>query len=182
MRRRYIKLKGITATVIAIACQAYSRTPTAQISLDSVQAAAGAIPEHAEQPDHDHTSEVDHDFGGEEIYANASCAGCHWDSGQGPDIAPALAGHSVAQVKRQIRASIGIMPVFPPDKISNKELAEFIAGMDGGLARAGMPGDDLLMHHWMALSAIETNDDNEASHHVAHILEGAEGQHLRLME
>lgn len=84
-----------------------------------------------------------------------------------------MAGHSVAQVKRQVKARIGIMPVFPPDKISNKELqelAEFIAGMDGGLAHAGMSGDDLLMHHWMALSAIETNGNNEASHHVAHII------------
>jgi hypothetical protein len=44
-----------------------------------------------------------------------------------------LAGHSVAQVKRQARAPIGIMPVFPADKISNEdlqELAEFIAAMD----------------------------------------------------
>ena len=51
------------------------------------------------------------------------------------------------------------MPVFPEDKISNEdlqELAEFIAAMDGGhaQARAGTSGDDLLMHHWMALSAI----------------------------
>ena len=79
------------------------------------------------------------------------------------------------------------MPVFPADKISNEdlqELAEFIAAMDGGhaQARAGTSGDDLLMHHWMALSAIETNDIIEASHHVAHILDGAEGQHLRMME
>jgi len=43
----------------------------------------------------------------------------------------ALAGHTAEQVRRQVRAPVGIMPVFPADKIST-EMEELLGAATGG--------------------------------------------------
>ena len=71
---------------------------------------------------------------GHQLFVDKGCAACHGQNAEGSSFAPPLAGHSAAVVKRQIRAPLGIMPVFPPDKISNEEMeaiTTFIGGLEG---------------------------------------------------
>ena len=55
---------------------------------------------------------------GEQLYVSKGCAACHGENGQGSEIAPALPGHTETQVPRQVRAPMGLMPIFPPDRES----------------------------------------------------------------
>ena len=70
---------------------------------------------------------------GHQLFVDKGCAACHGQSAEGSSFAPPLAGHSAAVVKRQIRAPLGIMPVFPPDKISNEEMEAITTFIDGAL-------------------------------------------------
>jgi mono/diheme cytochrome c family protein len=103
---------------------------------------------------------VDTDSDGYALFIATGCAACHGDNAEGTDAAPALPGHTEDQVLRQVRAPIGLMPVFPPDKISNQELAtlaEWVGSLSGGHAHARPAdvGQVLAHHHWMALFALE---------------------------
>lgn len=98
-----------------------------------------------------------------QLFIDKGCAACHGRNAEGTDFAPPLAGHTAAVVKRQIRAPLGIMPVFPPDKVSNEELnaiTEFIVGLGGEHVhvQAADSPDALALHHWMALFSIEADD------------------------
>ncbi len=76
---------------------------------------------------------------GQQLFVSKGCAACHGQNGEGTNFAPALAGHTVDQTKRQVRAPVGLMPVFPPDQISNEELeeiAEYVASLGGGHGHA----------------------------------------------
>lgn len=124
---------------------------------------------------------------GQRLFISKGCAACHGQKAEGTSIAPALAGHTAQQVRRQVRAPLGTMPVFPPDKVSDEELeaiVEFIEGLEGGHGhvRAGGSGEELVLHHWMALFSMEAGDNDEAMHHVGHILELAEGEHEARMQ
>ena len=124
---------------------------------------------------------------GQRLFIANGCGACHGELGQGSAIAPALAGHTASQVMRQARAPLGLMPVFPPSKISNAELdqiAEYIESLEGDHAhmRVADPGEDLSQHHWMTLFALEDGSTNEALHHIDHIVSQVTGQHLSQME
>jgi hypothetical protein len=103
------------------------------------------------------------------------CAGCHGAEAQGTALAPALPGHSESVVKRQVRSPIGTMPPFSSSIISDEDLDQ-IAGFIASLPASGKhvePVDmegALAMHHWMALSALEEGDTQDAVHHIGHIL------------
>jgi thioredoxin-like negative regulator of GroEL len=79
------------------------------------------------------------------------------------------------------------MPVFPPDKVSNEEMeaiTQFIDGLGGEhehVESADGP-DELVLHHWMALLSIEADDPEEGAHHLGHIAELTEGDHLAQMK
>ena len=64
---------------------------------------------------------------GQKLFVSKGCSACHGQDGQGTAIAPALPGHSAAIVKRQVRAPVGIMPLFSPDEISNEELEQIVS-------------------------------------------------------
>ncbi len=124
---------------------------------------------------------------GQRLFTTNGCSACHGAQGQGSAIAPALAGHTGGQVKRQARAPLGLMPVFPPSKISNAELgqiAEYIESLEGDHAhmRVVDPGEALSQHHWMTLFALEDDSANEAVHHIDHIISQVTGQHLSQMK
>ncbi len=124
---------------------------------------------------------------GQRLFTTNGCSACHGAQGQGSAIAPALAGHTGGQVKRQVRAPLGLMPVFPPSKISNAELgqiAEYIESLEGDHAhmRVVDPGEALSQHHWMTLFALEDDSANEAVHHIDHIISQVTGQHLSQMK
>lgn len=100
-----------------------------------------------------------------------NCAVCHGPSAEGTATAPAIAGHSMAAMMTQVRNPMGNMPAFPPAQLSNhdlEELAEYIAGL--GPARAPVKEWEKAapetMHHWMALLAIQSNDPQDATHHL----------------
>ena len=124
---------------------------------------------------------------GHELFIAKGCSACHGQDAEGTIIAPALTGHTMAQVRRQTRAPLGIMPVFPPDKISNEELdaiAMYISELGEGhahMAASATPGE-VVLHHWMTLSSIEADNVPEAVHHLGHIIELTEGQHRAQME
>ena len=126
---------------------------------------------------------------GHQLFVNKGCAACHGQNAEGSAFAPPLAGHSAAVVKRQIRAPLGIMPVFPPDKVSNEEMetiTTFIDGLEGERqhmhSEAPSGPDELALHHWMALFSIEAGDPKEGAHHLGHIVDLTEGEHLALMK
>ncbi|MCH7737232.1 MAG: cytochrome c [Chloroflexi bacterium] len=123
---------------------------------------------------------------GRRLFTANGCSACHGSDGQGSPIAPALAGHSGAQVKRQARAPLGQMPVFPPSQISNAELdqiAEYIESLGGDHLHISLddPGQASAQHHWMTLFALEDGDAEEAVHHIGHIIGLVTGQHLAQM-
>lgn len=125
---------------------------------------------------------------GQALFLSNGCNNCHGDKAQGTDAGPALGGHTASQVLRQVRAPVGRMSVFPPDKISNEEIAaiaEFIEGLDAGHghARTGLSANELVMHHRMALLAAEDDELQEAIHHVNHLIDLTEGEHkVRMKE
>lgn len=113
---------------------------------------------------------------GQQLFIATGCAACHGQNAEGTDIAPSLAGHGEGEVKRQVRNPVGSMPSFDPEKISDDALeliAHFIESLE--------PADDhrepvamadaLVVHHWMALHALEAGNADEAEHHVQHIIE-----------
>lgn len=124
---------------------------------------------------------------GERLFIANGCGACHGASGQGSGIAPPLAGHTAGQVKRQARAPLGLMPVFPPSKISNEELgqiAQYVESLGGEHVHMRLvdPGAALSQHHWMTLFALEDEAAGEAIHHIDHIIAQVAGQHLSQME
>ncbi len=123
---------------------------------------------------------------GHQLFVIKGCAACHGQNAEGSAIAPALSGHSGNQVRRQVRAPLGLMPVFPPDKLSNGELVEiagFIESLSGTHAhqRPAAKADALAQHHWMALFALEDEQPSEAAHHINHVIELVSGEHLARM-
>lgn len=61
---------------------------------------------------------------GQQLFVSKGCSACHGAQGEGTDIAPGLGGHTGEQVKRQVRAPMGLMPAFAPDIISDQELEQ----------------------------------------------------------
>jgi len=123
---------------------------------------------------------------GEQLFVTKGCAACHGAMGKGSEIAPALPGHTETQVRRQVRAPMGLMPVFPPDRVSNQELAqiaEYITSLGGPHAHIAPVSlaDAIAQHHWMALFALKDEAQDEAQHHINHIIELVEGDHLARM-
>lgn len=124
---------------------------------------------------------------GHRLFITKGCGACHGQNAEGTNIAPALTGHTVGQVKRQVRAPVGLMPVFPPDRVSNQELEEianYVSGLGRGHAheRPVDPGVVAAQHHWMALFALEDGDQREAVHHLEHVIELVAGDHLARMQ
>ena len=128
---------------------------------------------------------------GHALFIAKGCAGCHGDSAEGTSIAPALAGHTPAMVKRQVRTPRFRMPAFSVRQVTDGELeaiAGFIAGLEseGHLHVEASPGElsvAVEMHHWMALESLKADSADDAIHHVGHIVELLEeGDHRHTME
>ena len=110
---------------------------------------------------------------GHDLFLQAGCGSCHGDNAQGTQIAPALPGHSEEVVMRQVRAPLDTMPSYSQEQLSDEglhKIAEYIAS----LAPTKMHmepvklSDVVSFHHWMALSAIEAGNLDDALHHVDH--------------
>jgi len=169
---------GVTA-LVAFACGG-GESPTATSTLPSPTATTAPVPTPTSP-----ATVIDGE--GYQLYVSKGCSACHGQDTQGTQIAPALPGHSESIVRRQVRSPIGLMPVFPPDKITNEELtliAEFIGSLSGGHGH-GAPldaGQNLINHHWMALLSLEENEIEEGAHHINHIIDLVTGDHLARMQ
>ncbi len=113
---------------------------------------------------------------GKQLFSDKGCAAWYGPNGDGTNIASALPGHNAEEVKRQVRSPVGSMPSSGPELISDDELeiiAEYIGSLeheDEHIEPVDMD-NALVMHHWMALYALESDNQAEAEHHVHHILE-----------
>lgn len=127
---------------------------------------------------------------GEQLFRTAGCAVCHGQDALGTGAGPALPGHTEDQVLRQVRSPVGRMPAFSASQVSDEELdliADYIISLGGGNGHVEPTtlGEDevLVMHHWMALDAIQTENLDEADHHIQHIISAVQDdEHLNLME
>lgn len=127
---------------------------------------------------------------GERLFRTTGCAVCHGQDALGTGAGPALPGHTAEQVLRQVRSPVGRMPAFSASQVSDEELdliADYIVslvGGDGHVEPTTLGGDEVLvMHHWMALNAIQTENLNEADHHIQHIISAVQDEErLNLME
>ena len=159
-------------SVLSSACASESEGPTATVA----------------NADHDAGSEATI---GHDLMVAKGCAACHGQNGEGSAIAPALAGHTEAQVKRQVRSPRFQMPAFSEDQVSDEELdaiIHYIASLESeGHAHAEVENAQLdvivEMHHWMALEALKADALEDAIHHVEHIIELLdEGEHQDRMK
>ena len=64
---------------------------------------------------------------GRSVFRASGCTTCHGEEGVGTDRAPALAGHTAAEVRAQVRDPEGRMSAYGPDRISEQELADLVA-------------------------------------------------------
>ena len=173
--------------LLVSACGGYGNVPVTSSPLDAAPTASAATAQPTSAPVPSTPVPSAPISEGQRLFTVNGCSACHGSEGQGSAIAPGLAGHTAAQVKRQARAPLGLMPVFPPSKISNAELnliAEYIeslTGDHGHMKPAGL-GDASAQHHWMALFALEDDSPVEAIHHINHVIGLVAGQHLAQMQ
>lgn len=147
-------------SILASACASESEEPTVTVANAGHEAGSEATMEH-------------------DLFVAKGCAACHGQNGEGSAIAPALAGHSEAQVVRQVRSPRFQMPAFSEEQVSDEELdaiAHYIVNLESeGHAHAEVESAQLgvvvEMHHWMALEALKADVVEDAIHHVEHIIE-----------
>lgn len=125
--------------------------------------------------------------GPKQVYLAAGCGSCHGLNAEGTDVAPALAGHTAAQVRQQVRSPLAQMPAYSMAQLSDEQLdriVEYIAGVEPMEEHVEPTelSDILAIHHWMAIAAIAADDERDALHHVGHIIEAVKGEHLEAMK
>lgn len=194
----------VALLVLALACTSEDNDPTVAPAPTATPTAA-AVEDHDddhavdgddESDDHAddaHEADADHDVDlvavGREVYSAAGCAACHGVDAEGSDLGPALSGHNALQVRRQVRAPVGIMTVFNQSTLSAEDLDALVAYVEtlsGGHSHGAASGlsvtEQSFMHHRMALTAFESENFEEAEHHLEHLTAILEGQHLALMQ
>ena len=184
---------------LAAACTSESPTATTKPTVTPAPTATSvptavaptATPEgDAHTDDHTDGGMTEGTEAGYAVYVSVGCSACHGGEAEGTSFAPGLSGHSEAQVRRQVRAPVGTMPVFTTDRLPEADLVELVAYVEslgeghthGEGVEMADTGANLEMHHWMALAAIEDDNVEEGLHHVGHIIELVEGDHLARMQ
>ncbi len=111
---------------------------------------------------------------GKKLFTDRGCAACHGTSAMGTAVVQSISLRSPGVITQQVRAPVGMMPPFPPDKLSSDELDKiivFIRALPEYHAHH-KPVDvkrDIALHQWMALLALEANDLPEAAQQMQHI-------------
>ncbi len=124
---------------------------------------------------------------GHGLYLEAGCGSCHGENAEGTGVGPALAGHTAEQVLQQVRNPLAQMPSYTEAQLSRENLdaiAQYITGLEPAEEHVEPVelSNPVATHHWMALSAIDANDPQDALHHVGHIIEAVTGEHREQME
>ncbi|MBT5319066.1 MAG: cytochrome c, partial [Chloroflexi bacterium] len=196
--QRWIVFGFVAFLAFAIACTTDESNP---IPTSVPAATSTPVPDdyHAddEHEDDDHADDEGHEADidavalGREVYGTVGCAACHGVDAEGSDIGPALSGHNELQVRRQVRAPIGIMTVFDQEILPPADLDALVAYIEslvvgGDHAHAHdaeiSVADQSLAHHRMTLTAFEADNFEEAEHHIEHLTTVLDGQHLALMQ
>lgn len=147
---------------------------------DATPADAGAVPTStAAKPDEQDDNEEEHDEDdlvatGREVYLDVGCAQCHGQDAEGSMMAPALAGHTPEQVRRQVRNPVGMMPRFDEDDLSEDDLealTAYIDSLEGSHGHGFEEGAPESTHLLMLLIALKADDLNETRHHLGHARE-----------
>ena len=151
-------------------------------------ALVSAQDDHGDNPDDDHAEYTQEEVAaGYQLFIGSGCIACHGMNAEGSDTAPALAGHEPMRIRRQLRMPMGIMPLFTPDKISSEELeliVAFITSLGGEHAhqQSRVATEANWIYHWIAFSALEAGDIEEATHYIEHISDLVVGEHLTRMQ
>lgn len=108
---------------------------------------------------------------GQELFA-LNCGECHGSDGTGTDEAPTIVGHTVEQVREQVRIPEGDMEAIPGEKLSDSDLeliAQFVASLGEGeeAHEADFSFSDEERTHLMA--AYEAIEDYESMDRAAAI-------------
>jgi mono/diheme cytochrome c family protein len=135
---------------------------------------------------------------GREVFVTLGCTACHGQNAEGTDLAPALAAHSEFAVRRQVRAPIGIMPVYSPAMLPAEDLDAVVAyvlslvpveATDDSTDAAHehehaalAVGDTVFAHHWLLWLALEEENSDDAVHQIGHIQPYITGAHLAQMD
>ena len=113
---------------------------------------------------------------GQELFA-LNCGECHSDDGSGTDEAPAVFGHTVEEVKEQVRNPTGEMDVIPPDKLSDADLAlivEYVASLGGAEAHPDIqPSAEEQTHLMAAYEAIKDHENMDRQAALDHLDQAA---------
>lgn len=108
-----------------------------------------------------------------------NCGECHGDDGTGTDEAPTILGHTVEQVKEQVRTPEGDMEAIPPEKLSDAELeliAQFVSNLSGGeLAHEEeiSLSDEERIHLIAAYEAIQDHENMDREAGIEHLEQAA---------
>ena len=104
----------------------------------------------------------------------AGCGVCHGEDAEGSAIAPALAGHSAVQVRRQVRTPRDTMPAFSVEALSDDDLGEIIEFIERlvplgeGHLHVYEPSQSVSAHLLMGLIALKGGNKADSVHHIEH--------------
>ena len=111
---------------------------------------------------------------GQELFA-LNCGECHSDDGAGTDEAPAVRGHTVEDVLKQVREPEGDMEAILPDKLSDADLqliAEYVSTLPGEEAHPDTlrePTDEEAVHLKAAFESIEDYENMNREAAITHL-------------
>ncbi len=110
---------------------------------------------------------------GQDLFA-LNCGECHGKDGSGTDEAPAVFGHTVAQITQQVRTPEGDMKAIPPDKLTDADLAlivQYVTGLSSKEAHSESvkPSDEERVHLMAAYEAIQDHEKMDRQAAIDHL-------------
>lgn len=114
---------------------------------------------------------------GQELFA-LNCGECHGNDGTGTDEAPTILGHTLEQVKEQVRMPEGDMEAISSEKLSDADLesiAQFVASMHPGeeAHEEMMLSDEERIHLMASYEAIEDHENMDREAGIEHLEQAA---------
>lgn len=115
---------------------------------------------------------------GQELFS-LNCGECHGQDGSGTDEAPSIVGHTIEQVKEQVRTPEGDMEAIPGGKLSDADLeliAQFVASLGEGEAAHEEKltfSDEERIHLMAAYGAIEDYENMDREAAIEHLEQAA---------
>lgn len=199
---------GIILISVGILVPVVESSPNAATTQFAWQSDQTPTPQHTDghdsaDHDDDHMDDMDHEEEevftpemaeeGKLLFTQKGCIACHGENAQGTDLAPNLAGHAPAAVRRQVRMPTSNMPVFLPTVLSNEDVTNLVAFIvsletdDEGGEHAHQHMSTtipalMIEYHVLSYEAMLDEDYDAAMHNIEHILEITTPPHQTMME